>query len=172
MWQYNKSKKIFINFCILAFALTMISSNYASAKIFTFKKEKNEINNDISKKQKKKFQFWKKKDKVKIETPITSDEDNKDSIKPLMWETTSDINEFAQDEKSLQNTVFIKEIIVKGNNLIDVNDITFPHGSVLLILVLFCLCISEFHCMMKLPKIKDSDRILKRNQNKKIIIYK
>lgn len=123
MWQYNKSKKIFINFCILAFALTMISSNYASAKIFTFKKEKNEINNDISKKQKKKFQFWKKKDKVKIETPITSDEDNKDSIKPLMWETTSDINEFAQDEKSLQNTVFIKEIIVKGNNLIDVNDI-------------------------------------------------
>ena len=31
---------------------------------------------------------------------------------------------------------------------------------------------SPRHIILKLPKIKDSDRILKRNQNKKIIIYK
>ncbi|UKI42258.1 MAG: hypothetical protein L6V95_04660 [Candidatus Melainabacteria bacterium] len=40
-----------------------------------------------------------------------------------MWDASSNINEFAQEEKSLQNTVFIKEIVIKGNNLIDVNDI-------------------------------------------------
>ena len=102
----------------------MISGNEVSAKIFPLKKEKQEINNNISKNKEHKFRFWKKKNsKIKIETPINGEEKNDDSIKPLMWESSSNINEFAQDEKSLQNTVFIKEIVIKGNNLVDVNDI-------------------------------------------------
>ena len=124
MYQDNKNKKVFINFCILTLALTMISGNEVSAKIFPLKKEKQEINNNISKNKEHKFRFWKKKNsKIKIETPINGEEKNDDSIKPLMWESSSNINEFAQDEKSLQNTVFIKEIVIKGNNLVDVNDI-------------------------------------------------
>ena len=124
MYQDNKNKKVFINFCILTLALTMISGNEVSAKIFPLKKEKQEINNNISKNKEHKFRFWKKKNsKIKIETPINGEEKNDDIIKPLMWESSSNINEFAQDEKSLQNTVFIKEIVIKGNNLVDVNDI-------------------------------------------------
>lgn len=124
MYQNNKYKKVFINFCILTLALTMISGNEVSAKIFPLKKEKHEINNNVSKNKEHKFKFWKKKNsKIKIKTPIDGEEKDDDSIKPLMWDASSNINEFAQEEKSLQNTVFIKEIVIKGNNLIDVNDI-------------------------------------------------
>lgn len=128
MW-HNKSKKVIINFCILALTLTSVSSNETYAKFFSFKKEKNEVKQEIKKdkkveKKEKKFLFWKKKNKQKIETPvIDSENDTNNKVEPLMWDSNSNIDEFAQDEQSLQNNVFIKEIIIKGNNLVDVNDI-------------------------------------------------
>ena len=78
MW-HNKSKKVIINFCILALTLTSVSSNETYAKFFSFKKEKNEVKQEIKKdkkdkkveKKEKKFLFWKKKNKQKIRQRLT-----------------------------------------------------------------------------------------------------
>ena len=85
---------------ILALALiSILSANSAHAFLFFGKKKKKEPQN--------------------VEQPQQIQEEEK----PLLWEPDSEIQKYAEDETALKNSVFVKDIVIEGNNLIDENEI-------------------------------------------------